>query len=326
MAGVPSSVAQAAEQADQRIAESTQPDTDTGPADDVDVAPPQPLNQPEPANEPAPAEQADEGRPSESGDAQQDTESWEQKYKVLQGKYNAEIPRLQQQVKDLQEHNQALQQQLQQAPANTGEAPPAPTGDLNLEPIREDFGDDFVKPIEQMAQRNQQLESSLQQMQQRLEQLEGTQKQDREQDFWDELERAVADWRTINADQAFHSWLAEVEPKAGKTRQEMLDEAANALNANRVIAIFNEFKQGQQTQGQSRQQERQRSMEAQVEPASTPSNTTPDQKPVYAHSDIQRWYDDAAKKLMPDKKPDEYKKWDYEFTQAYAEGRVDRSR
>lgn len=63
-----------------------------------------------------------------------------------------------------------------------------------------------------------------------------------ERSFFGELERAVSDWREINADARFHAWLAEIDPIYGVRRQDALITAQQAQDAQRVVSIFNAFK------------------------------------------------------------------------------------
>jgi hypothetical protein len=64
--------------------------------------------------------------------------------------------------------------------------------------------------------------------------------------FWSSINAALPRWRETNADARFLNWLGERDTMAGRTRQEVLNEAQQALDAERVIAIFNTWMQLQQ--------------------------------------------------------------------------------
>src|SRR6516165_10866624 len=56
-----------------------------------------------------------------------------------------------------------------------------------------------------------------------------------------ELDAAVPDWRQINADERFHSWLLMPEPYSGVIRDRLLKDAAAAGDAQRLVSIFQGF-------------------------------------------------------------------------------------
>jgi hypothetical protein len=56
-----------------------------------------------------------------------------------------------------------------------------------------------------------------------------------------ELDANVPDWRAINADERFHSWLLQPDPYSGIIRDRLLKDAAAAASAQRVIRIFQGF-------------------------------------------------------------------------------------
>src|SRR5262245_2340697 len=70
------------------------------------------------------------------------------------------------------------------------------------------------------------------------------------------VERAVPNYREIDADPRWHSWLVQIDPLTGQMRQQLLNAAVAAGDANRVRAFFNGFVQqhgaASQTQTPSR--------------------------------------------------------------------------
>jgi len=59
-----------------------------------------------------------------------------------------------------------------------------------------------------------------------------------EQQFWSDLTTFVPEWRSVNDNPDFQSWLLDVDPLTGAARQTFLDEAQRSLDANRVSAFF----------------------------------------------------------------------------------------
>jgi len=61
--------------------------------------------------------------------------------------------------------------------------------------------------------------------------------------FWSEVNARLPRWRQTNAEPGFLRWLGERDALAGRTRQEVLNEARAGLDADRVVAIFNAWPQ-----------------------------------------------------------------------------------
>lgn len=275
---------------------------------------PKPINQQDlDRSKPKPAVEDEPKTPAHNDD-------WEHKFKVLQGKYNTEVPRLNQQLRDLQQQHETLKAKINAQPAQK----PVSTDDFAT--MREDYGEEFVKPFEALVAQNASLVSQVEALQNQLQGLQGTQEKTAQDVFFDRLDAAVPNWEQVNADQGFHAWLREFDPIAGLTRQESLNEAEKQLNANRVIAIFSAYAKGKQQSQQNKETRRQDAIEQQLAPATNKAEPQTEGKPVYALSDVKRWYEKAALTQLSSKKPQEYERLDREFTQAQAEGRIDQTR
>ena len=173
-----------------------------------------------------------------------------QKYKTLQGMYNAEVPRLHEQTRTQSQRIQQLEQLLasvsQQPQARPTE--PAPTKIVSDADIAE-YGEslDVMRRVnrEEMApvlQRLTAIEGFLQQVQSsmvpQLQQVQQRQAQTAEQAFWAGLSDNVTNWREINDNPDFQAWLMQVDPLTGISRQIYLEDAQRALDARRVSQFF----------------------------------------------------------------------------------------
>lgn len=191
----------------------------------------------------------------------------EHRYKVLQGKYNAEVPRLQQQTKELSQANQALQNQLastQALLAGLGQQarPPvlqqqAPQPSLVTAKERTEFGEDlydFVKRAAQevVAPQVHSLEERFRPVAQTVQQLAPAVQQNREdtarigaesahEKMCNGLDDLAEGWETVNASPEFHAWLDTVDPYAGAKRGAMLAQAYGSGDVTRVAAFFTGF-------------------------------------------------------------------------------------
>lgn len=181
-------------------------------------------------------------------------DDWEQRYRVLQGKYTAETGQARGQVETLQrqiDQLHGLLATLQAAPAPA--APPAAAPTVTPED-RELWGDELPAAVGRWAgqaseARFAQLEARIQQLQTENTQLRGGQEQqgqfiarnafEAQLDADPELGNGV--WRRLNRDTPFYNWLQEVEPYSGQTRHVLLQNAAEIGDANRAATFFRSY-------------------------------------------------------------------------------------
>ena len=291
MATLPRAVQQQVEAAEALLAANTQPETPTPaetPAADPAPQVQAPVQEAAPAVDPAPT-------PTPPPD-----DAWERRYKTLQGLFNAEVPKLQQQNKDLsaklQEAIDRLDKQSQQ-PATTPEQRPA----VDPKDV-ENFGSDLVEMVQRQTQHvlgsvAGKLDSVVSDFEKRLVQLEQALKgttqtvaMTAEEVFFNRLATAVPDWEQINANDAFLAWLADVDPVYGQPRQAALNAAQQSLDVARVAAIFNTFKATLPKPNQA-----QNALAKQVSPkTAAAAQPAPAEKPVVTQAQIQAFYKELA--------------------------------
>lgn len=237
-----------------------QPDPNAPPSGDPPAGDP-PAGDP-PVDPPAPpATPPEAAKPATPTPIPQDT--WETKYKVLQGKYNAEVPRLQNQVRELIDTTRNLRDQVTatqnllaslNAPQNTPPAnPPAPAAAKRLvtdEEIKQ-FGPDLFDFIKRAAAESvvpvvdSKIESRVAPVVSKVEQTASnvatTQKRE-ELRLRDQvlalLDDKVPTWRELNEDSAFLEWLDQVDPYSGYQRGALLEAAFAKYDGPRVVHFF----------------------------------------------------------------------------------------
>lgn len=237
-----------------------------------------------------------------------------QKYKTLQGMYNAEVPRLHQQNREMTQRVQQMEQLLASLSAQQQQTPATsqPTVDkLVTDKDVEEYGEslDVMRKVSReelipVAQRLAQIESMLRQMQvnvvPQVQNLAQRQQMSAEQQFWADLAAAVPNFRDINGNEAFQSWLLEADPLTGITRQTYLDDAQRNLDARRVVNFFRTWLEitGQAAVAQSTGSATAPTseLEKQVAPgrsrgAGAPTNTN--KAKVYAPADITKFFNDV---------------------------------
>ncbi|NCC84832.1 MAG: hypothetical protein EOM03_12010 [Clostridia bacterium] len=170
-------------------------------------------------------------------------ENWEAKFHTLQGKYNAEVPRLndlaRQQAAEIQRLTSLVEAKQEQPPATA----PAKTT-LNREAL-EAYDDEFGKLVDLIEAQKAEidvLKSTLGQVQGNVQQVGQHQQATATDMFWRELRAAVPDFDAINADPAFVAWLNEPDGLSETPRKVIGDTAMKALNHEKVARIIKEFK------------------------------------------------------------------------------------
>lgn len=282
--------------------------------------------QPEPAQEsapePAPVPEPQAADPQPPAPPAHDV--WEMRYKSLQGMFNKEVPELQGKVRHLEGQLQDAVARLNKA----SEAKPEPVK-AEVDPKdAENFGGDLVEMVNrvssaQVARLSSILDGKLaafgQQISTLYEQVGGaTQHVARtaEQAFFDRLERLVPEWESVNADQRFLQWLAEVDPVYGLPRQSALEQARKSLDAARAAAVFNAFTGGKQATAKPD------GLGKQVSPKSVGSAPPSTSQPrVVSSTDITKFYDDVRRGVYRGQEAVAAQK-EQEFNLALAEGRV----
>lgn len=268
-----------------------------------------------------PVQQEPQAQPTQQAPAAQD-DVWEKRYKTLQGLFNAEVPKLQAQVKEVSSKYQEAVEKLEQLAARPkqDETPKHVPDQKDVD----DFGEDLVAMVRRVAEQvlgsvAPKIDTLLAGMDKRigaLEQgLQGTTKEvavTREQSFFDKLTKEVPDWEKINADEGFLTWLADIDPVYGQQRQTALDNAQRSLDVARVAAIFNAYRvPGKKTSN---------AVSKMVTPKSS-STVLPEVagKPILTEKQVVAFYDS---KRRGEYTAEEAARYEAIVNEAIAEGRV----
>lgn len=292
-------------------APTAQPAADPSPVAEVAPQPPE-----APAAPPAETPSAPEAQPRPKDDEQ----TWEQRYRTLQGMHNQNITDLRRRLDEQERTNREMAEKLRTMQA----APPPPQATSNDD--AETFGQDMLDMVSRVLEAR--VGGVLRAVVERIEQLEvqhqGTSRtvaRTAEEAFYIRLKELVNDYEEVNASQAFLAWLADVDPVYGAPRQQALDEAAAALNAVRVAAIFNTYKTSVAPPATPRSARP--SLETQVAPAAAAAGAPPKPEGVkyVLVSDVERFYDDVRRGRYRGRET-ERQAQEQAVNRALAEGRV----
>lgn len=224
-----------------------------GDASNEAAKPNEAAQEPEKAEATPPEQQASTPQPAP-------TQDWEQKYRVLQGKYNSEIPRLQDQIRTQSTQIRTLQDQITSTQAllttvneRRNEEPVVTKSSKKFvkdEEI-EVFGSDLYDFIQRAAKESvlpeveARVQTQLQPVTQKVDQVASSAQaaaqfaaRTSEQKVFDLLSEHIPNWSSINEDENFLDWLDLADPYSGQKRGELLTAAFKRHDGPRVLAFF----------------------------------------------------------------------------------------
>lgn len=284
------------------------------------------------AKEQAPESQGNEQAPAVHDDEE---ETYERRYKSLQGMYNAEVPRLHAEKRELTKRVQQLEQLIASMSAAPAQ-PQTPAQSLLTEQDLEDYGDsiDVMRRVfrEEMSSKNTEIDELKQLVRTmqgtvvpQVHQLSQNYAVSNEQRFWADLQAAVPDWQDINGNQEFQAWLLEVDPLTGVSRQTYLDDAQRNMDARRVANFFTAWKgmTGASNARTPAAPQPSSELERQVAPGKGRSGATKTQgeAKTYSQADIKAFFLDVQKGKYRGRE-DERNRIERDIFAAQREGRI----
>lgn len=221
-----------------------QPPAEATPAMEIVDAPPlvTPPAGETPAGEEPPAVVPEQSPAAPPGDDVPE-EKWKARYQALQGKYNKELPLLNDANKALTARVEGLENLISQmGAAQTA----APAGDGTLEvsqDLIDEFGEDFMSAVGKLVtSQTSSLRTENEELKGRLDQMDKTDTDVAQGGLMTALAAAIPDWNDQNEDPDFLVWLGQTDVISGKSRQSLLDTALAELNSASVIGIFQAYK------------------------------------------------------------------------------------
>lgn len=262
-------------------------------------------------------------------------DTYEQRYRVLQGKYDAELRAARAESSSIREAFSEQQKTInalvaREAPAREAPAPADPKDFLKSLGVTEKEMDDYgelLPIVAKMAQNMirptaQKLEQEVNRVKQDAQRTSSAVVQDRQASLFSVMDNQVPGWRVQNDDPKFLDWLDGFDIFSGRTRRQGLEQAFGALDATRVIGIFKAYLQEDSANRSASGPTIDR--ETLVAPgvprggmAEAPGGAAG--KRIVSENEVQDFYSRVRRKLVP---KDEYDRFSEELAQAVAEGRV----
>ena len=286
------------------------------------------------------------GDPEPAPEVKPERTDWKQKYAVLKGKYDAEVPRMAQDLRDSNSRITSLEDKL------AGLATQAVVEDPAVVPLRTDFtpeeiadyGEDLMDVMGRKAREIVETEyrpqiNSLQGEVAKLSTQIGETGQKvgkfETNEVFAQLDAEVKDWRAVNVDPEFHEWLDQLDPFSGITRKDLMLKAFNRKNAHQVKAFFTTYAQenaavvppsadpslsgqGSTTTGSTLDLEK---YVAPGTPRSGGDAGAPKEKRIWTHQEIGAFYG-AVQKGHYRSRPDDKARIEADIVAATTQGRI----
>jgi len=234
----------------------------------------------------------------------EDDQSWEHRYKSMKGRYD----RAESQIRQMSDQITGLQNLLStmQTPSNT----PA---ELEAERFitaeeEQDYGSEFLNVVGKKAKEEllpvvKKYESKIAELEAKLQGVNGFVEQDARARMEQSLDREVPDWRDINFNPEFLTWLKLPDTYSGVIRHELLKAAYSRNDSPRVLAFFKGFLAEEAAVDPANAETGRSTAPAKpsLEQFAAPGRAktaaatgAPAEKPVFTRADIAKFYADSA--------------------------------
>ena len=284
---------------------------------------PQPAEPAEPTQKTEPVAPQPEVKPEKPVEPEVPEETWQQKYKTLKGMYDAEVPRLHSDIRELKSQMDKFQKAAE-APKQESKPAAQPTK-LVTDADVQAFGEDLIEVQRKVAREvaaefRGELDAMKAENDKLREQLNTTGNQVSEASFEQRLYRLVPDFQAVNADERWIGWLNEVDPLLRAPRKSVAQEAFNAGDAEAVAHYIGMFKASVAPVEQP--SDKAAELEKQIQPKRSATNAPVSQQAkTYTDSQIQKMFQKSVE-LSSRGQRDEATKLEAEIDAAYREGRV----
>jgi len=238
---------------------------------------------------------------------------WEKRFKGLQVTHGQAV----EQIAGLSDANKALQQDVAELKALIKAEPepvvPAVQETAFTEAEVKEYGQPFLDMIGRVATAATapgNITNELNEVKDRLNGFVETQHQTAEEAYFATLDKAMPEWESINKDEGFKAWLAELMPLTKQQRQVFLEKAHKRHDADAVLEFFRAWK------GESGQSYTPRSHTTSGEFVEEVVDND-----IYRGSDIKRFYDEKARGAWKGRE-EEARQIELKIFKAQNEGRV----
>ncbi len=262
----------------------------------------QPTGTPEKAPESDPPKTEDQLLDKPLGN---ENDPWEQRYKILQGKYNKEVPALHEKVRKLSDQLQEagdsdefarLRQEnteLKQKLDSAGSQEQSTANNADIDKLREDYPAELVDGLLAAIQRK------IDPLEQRVNSVNETVTKTNKTSNMDRLRQTLKaqdiDFDRLNKDPVFvEEFLEELAPYSNKTKGQLLNEAFEQGDINRAATFFIDYIGGRDNASSAR--ETQQDMDKHVQVSTNSAGAPPSTDGmVWNEPTIAQFYEDKRR-------------------------------
>ena len=268
----------------------------------------------------------EEAKPADTSPTDVEDETYKQKYKTLMGKYDAEVPRLHQQVREMTEATKQLQEELKALKVEPTKSKEKVS--LVTDADRAEFGEELLDVQRRVAQEvSQGYEGRLEQqdavIKELREELAKTGSQVGEVGFSQRLNQAVPDFPQIDNDERWVAWLNEHDPMLRGPRRVQAQQAFDAGDVEAIAHYVSMWKEtlAAPTEAKPNQAELEKQVAPNRSANSVRTQSTTQNSKIYSPKDADRAWN-KVRTLNTRGQYAEAEKLEADLTVAYMEGRV----
>lgn len=268
----------------------------------------------------------EEAKPADTSPTDVEDETFKQKYKTLMGKYDAEVPRLHQQVREMTEATKQLQEELKALKVEPTKSKEKVS--LVTDADRAEFGEELLDVQRRVAQEvSQGYEGRLEQqdavIKELREELAKTGSQVGEVGFSQRLNQAVPDFPQIDNDERWVAWLNEHDPMLRGPRRVQAQQAFDAGDVEAIAHYVSMWKEtlAAPTEAKPNQAELEKQVAPNRSANSVRTQSTTQNSKIYSPKDADRAWN-KVRTLNTRGQYAEAEKLEADLTVAYMEGRV----
>lgn len=209
------------------------------------------------------SDEDDEDEEEEEEIDPKELKKWRDRYLTLKGKYDAEVPRLASQVREL----------MEKATAPKAEPAKADPDVEEVDDFEAVYGKDFVEKIRKVI--NDTVKNEIKPVAEKVDSVEDSQNNAATESFKAYLDEAAEGWRDLweGKDKGFNKFLDKPDPSGLYTYGELLETYNKAWDADRMAKIFKLYTESKSTK--STKPEIAPEQEAMIAPSRTKANNAP---------------------------------------------------
>ena len=189
---------------------------------------------------------------------EEDPKYWEHRFKTSQGMFEAEKTRLKSEIDNLRTKQGGFETRFRELEDKLRAAERQAPKEIDLkkyltEEQIDTYGPEVLKSVAKIASNaaeetlerrlKEEIDRHVRPVQEELNTVKSGRDEERESRFWDNIDAKIPDWVIINDKPEFRQWLDQRDPFSGFRRQDLLTQAQKVFDSERIVAMFEAFKQ-----------------------------------------------------------------------------------